>query len=34
VLPVDYNDPDLAARVRELAPGGVDARIWIFPNVR
>lgn len=25
VLPVDYNDPDLAARVRELAPGGVDA---------
>jgi deazaflavin-dependent oxidoreductase (nitroreductase family) len=25
VLPVDYNDPDLAARVRELAPTGVDA---------
>jgi NADPH2:quinone reductase len=25
VLPVDYDDPDLAARVRELAPGGVDA---------
>ncbi|MGB7449337.1 MAG: medium chain dehydrogenase/reductase family protein [Ornithinimicrobium sp.] len=25
VLPVDYNDPDLAARVRELAPDGVDA---------
>jgi len=25
VLPVDYHDPDLAARVRELAPGGVDA---------
>jgi NADPH:quinone reductase-like Zn-dependent oxidoreductase len=25
VLPVDYNDPDLADRVRELAPGGVDA---------
>jgi NADPH2:quinone reductase len=25
VLPVDYNDPDLVARVRELAPGGVDA---------
>lgn len=25
VLPVDYNDPDLAVRVRELAPGGVDA---------
>src|SRR3954468_9040058 len=25
VLPVDYNDPDLPARVRELAPGGVDA---------
>jgi NADPH:quinone reductase-like Zn-dependent oxidoreductase len=25
VLPVDYRDPDLAARVRELAPGGVDA---------
>jgi len=25
VLPVDYNDPDLATRVREIAPGGVDA---------
>jgi len=25
VLPVDYNDPDLVARVRELAPDGVDA---------
>src|SRR3954452_24153477 len=25
VLPIDYNDPDLAARVRELAPDGVDA---------
>jgi NADPH2:quinone reductase len=25
VEPVDYHDPDLAARVRELAPGGVDA---------
>lgn len=25
VLPVDYDDPDLAARVRELAPDGVDA---------
>jgi NADPH:quinone reductase-like Zn-dependent oxidoreductase len=25
VLPVDYNDPDLPARVRELAPAGVDA---------
>ncbi len=25
VLPVDYADPDLAARVRELAPDGVDA---------
>jgi NADPH:quinone reductase-like Zn-dependent oxidoreductase len=24
-LPVDYNDPELADRVRELAPGGVDA---------
>jgi NADPH:quinone reductase-like Zn-dependent oxidoreductase len=24
-LPVDYNDPDLAARVRELAPDGIDA---------
>jgi len=23
--PVDYRDPDLAARLRELAPGGVDA---------
>jgi NADPH2:quinone reductase len=25
VEPVDYHDPDLAARVRDLAPGGVDA---------
>lgn len=25
VLPVDYHDLDLATRVRELAPGGVDA---------
>lgn len=25
VLPIDYNDPDLVARVRELAPAGVDA---------
>ncbi|MEB0265935.1 medium chain dehydrogenase/reductase family protein [Cryobacterium sp. 10I5] len=25
VEPVDYTDPNLAARVRELAPGGVDA---------
>jgi len=25
VEPVDYNDPDLAARVRALAPAGVDA---------
>jgi NADPH2:quinone reductase len=25
VEPIDYHDPDLAARVRELAPGGVDA---------
>jgi NADPH:quinone reductase-like Zn-dependent oxidoreductase len=25
VVPVDYNDPDLAARVRDLAPAGVDA---------
>jgi NADPH2:quinone reductase len=25
VEPIDYNDPDLAARVHELAPGGVDA---------
>jgi NADPH:quinone reductase-like Zn-dependent oxidoreductase len=25
VEPVDYHDPDLAARVLELAPGGVDA---------
>jgi NADPH:quinone reductase-like Zn-dependent oxidoreductase len=25
VEPIDYRDPDLSARVRELAPGGVDA---------
>jgi NADPH:quinone reductase-like Zn-dependent oxidoreductase len=25
VEPVDYRDPDVSARVRELAPGGVDA---------
>ena len=25
MLPIDYNDPDLAARVRELAPDGVAA---------
>ena len=25
VEPIDYNDPDLPARVRQLAPGGVDA---------
>jgi NADPH:quinone reductase-like Zn-dependent oxidoreductase len=25
VEPVDYNDPNLAGRVRELSPGGVDA---------
>jgi NADPH:quinone reductase-like Zn-dependent oxidoreductase len=25
VTPLDYNDPDLAARVRDLAPAGVDA---------
>lgn len=30
VEPVDYNDPQLAARVRALAPGGVDA---VFDNV-
>ena len=30
VEPVDYNDPNLAARVRQLAPGGVDAA---FDNV-
>jgi len=30
VLPVDYDDPDLAARVRELAPGGVHA---VFDHV-
>ncbi|QKV95370.1 zinc-binding dehydrogenase [Streptomyces sp. NA02950] len=28
--PVDYRDPDLPARVRELAPGGVDA---VFDHV-
>lgn len=30
VDPVDYSDPDLAAKVRALAPGGVDA---VFDNV-
>ncbi|MDJ0337308.1 medium chain dehydrogenase/reductase family protein [Cryobacterium sp. PH31-O1] len=30
VDPVDYNDPNLAARVLELAPNGVDA---VFDNV-
>jgi NADPH2:quinone reductase len=30
VEPVDYNDPELAARVRELAPDGVDA---VFDNI-
>ena len=30
VTPVDYNDPDLAARVRQIAPGGVDA---VFDNI-
>ena len=25
VVPLDYNDPDLSARVRDLAPAGVDA---------
>jgi NADPH:quinone reductase-like Zn-dependent oxidoreductase len=30
VLPVDYRAPDVAARVRELAPGGVDA---VFDHV-
>lgn len=30
VAPVDYADPELAARVRELAPHGVDA---VFDNV-
>ena len=28
--PVDYNDPDLSARVLELAPDGVDA---VFDNI-
>lgn len=30
VIPVDYSDPMLADRVREIAPGGVDA---VFDNV-
>ncbi len=30
VIPVDYADPDLAARVRELAPAGLDA---VFDNM-
>ncbi|WP_066369573.1 medium chain dehydrogenase/reductase family protein [Herbidospora mongoliensis] len=30
VEPVDYNDPNLADRVRELSPGGVDA---VFDNI-
>ncbi|WP_371778540.1 medium chain dehydrogenase/reductase family protein [Streptosporangium subroseum] len=30
VEPVDYNDPDLADRVRELSPRGVDA---VFDNI-
>ena len=30
VIPVDYADPALESRVRELAPGGVDA---VFDNV-
>ena len=30
VIPVDYADPELGARVRELAPNGVDA---VFDNV-
>ncbi|MFC8194564.1 medium chain dehydrogenase/reductase family protein [Streptomyces sp. NPDC057298] len=30
VTPVDYRDEDIAARVRELAPGGVDA---VFDHV-
>jgi NADPH2:quinone reductase len=25
VIPVDYRDPDLSARIREIAPAGVDA---------
>ncbi|MFD7657337.1 medium chain dehydrogenase/reductase family protein [Actinosynnema sp. NPDC059797] len=29
-IPLDYRDPDLAAKVRELAPGGVDA---VFDHV-
>ena len=30
VVPVDYNDPDLSARVLEVAPDGVDA---VFDNI-
>lgn len=30
VEPIDYNDPDLAAKVRQLVPGGVNA---VFDNV-
>src|SRR5207237_690070 len=30
VIPVDYHDPDLAAVVRRVAPGGVDA---VFYNI-
>ena len=30
VIPIDYADPDLAAHVRQTAPGGVDA---VFDNI-